>query len=106
MGLHISLTFKNELVFTKSTTHNNRHKAQEVGLYELLWYGNEHGFSKASQLIEPLSQGIETLLTEPDKFQSMDSPNGWGLYEYFLPYLQDLLRACKEYPDAEFTSER
>lgn len=29
-----------------------------------------------------------------------NSPNGWGTYKYFVPWLEKYLAACKEYPDA------
>ena len=37
----------------------------------------------------------------PDVFKKFDSSNGWGVYDYFLPWLKELLNACKEYPLAD-----
>lgn len=37
---------------------------------------------------------------EPERFKKFGSPNGWGTYEHFLPWVESYLKACEEYPDA------
>ncbi len=58
-----------------------------------LW---EYGIDKAWQLIEPLRSAIATLQANPDKFKQFDPPNGWGMYEDFVLWLQQYLCACDE----------
>lgn len=36
----------------------------------------------------------------PEHYEEFNSINGWGLYENFVPFVEDYLNACKENPDA------
>lgn len=36
---------------------------------------------------------------EPERFQALNSPNGWGTYKQFVPWLERLLAACERDPD-------
>jgi hypothetical protein len=74
--------------------------AEEVGIYEYLWYPEEIGITEAKQLIEPLRAGLKLMKRDPARFKEFDSPNGWGLYVNFVPWIEKYLAACEEYPDA------
>lgn len=44
--------------------------------------------------------------TAARRFRAYDSPNGWGTYDNFVPWLEKYLAACEEYPDAEVRVSR
>jgi len=93
-------------VFDKNITHNLAEMAEKAGIYEALWRPDEHGYKKAEQIIPILKKGIEQLESRPDYFKQFDSPNGWGLYIHFLPFVKEVLAACEEYPDADIRVSR
>jgi len=74
--------------------------AEAVGIYKHLWRPEEIGIKVAGELIEPLRDGLKKLKEDPQKYKEYDSPNGWGTYKYFVPFVEDYLNACVEYPDA------
>ena len=97
-------------------THNLWKMAKACGLYNILWYpyrlfrtefANEneemeyesHCEIQAIQLIEPMERGLKELKSNPAKYKTYNSENGWGLYEHFLPFVEKYLEACKQYPD-------
>jgi hypothetical protein len=54
----------------------------------------------ASDLIEIIEQGLDLLKLRPDYFSKFDSPNGWGTYVHFVPFVEKYLNALKQYPDS------
>jgi len=93
-------------VFGANITHNLDTMAEEAGIYEALWRPTEHGYSKAEQIIPILREGIKLLEDDPERFMKFDSPNGWGLYIHFVPFVKSVLAACEEYPDADIRVSR
>lgn len=93
-------------VYWANITHNLVGMADAAGIYQALWRPEEIGITKASQLIEPLTKGLELLKSDPAKFEAFNSPNGWGLYENFMPFVEKYLEACKENPDADVSVSR
>jgi len=87
-------------VYSANITHNLNRMAEETGIYEHLWRPEEIGITKAAQLIEPLRAGLKLLESDPVRFEKFNSPNGWGLYEHFVPFVRNYLRACEENPDS------
>ena len=87
-------------VYTSNITHNLNEMAEAVGIYKHLWRPEEIGIKVAGELIEPLRDGLKKLKEDPQKYKEYDSPNGWGTYKYFVPFVEDYLNACVEYPDA------
>lgn len=107
MSLDLSLLRMQETpVYTANITHNLTQMAEAVGLYGVLWRPEENGITTAEQLIDPLKAGIAALRAEPVRFRALSAPNGWGTYDHFLPFLQRLLLACQEYPDARVEASR
>lgn len=92
--------------YWRNITHNLGAMAREAGIYEACWRPEEIGITKAAQLIEPLRNGIALMKADPARFQKHNSPNGWGLYENFLPWLEDYLKACESMPDADVSFSR
>jgi hypothetical protein len=90
----------------QNITHNLAGMADAAGLYKLLWRPEENGIVKAGQLIEPLQLGIALMEANPERFRAMDAENGWGTYDQFVPWLKQLLTACREYPDGLVRASR
>lgn len=89
-----------EQVYCANITHNLNIMAREAGIYEALWRPEEIGANKASEIVELLENGLADLKARPEHFKTFNSPNGWGMYEHFVPFVEKYLNACKEYPDA------
>lgn len=87
-------------VFSSNITHNLGPMAEEAGIYKHLWRPEEIGVTKASQLIEPLRVGLETMKANPPRFEKHNSSNGWGLYKNFVPWVEEYLTACQAHPDS------
>ena len=107
MSLDVYLTaVRPTEVYSRNITHNLNKMAMEAGIYEALWRPEEIGIVRADQLIEPLTVGLEKLKADPEYYQKFNAPNGWGMYEHFVPFVEDYLQACKENPDAEVNVSR
>ena len=87
-------------VFEGNVTHNLGEMAAMAGVYGCIWYPEESGFKTAGEIIEPLRKGLELLKSEPEFFQKFNPPNGWETYEGLVKFVEDLLQACEENPDA------
>ena len=107
MSLDVYLTDdEGHEVFSANITHNLGAMAREAGIYECLWRPDEHGITKAAQIIEPLAAGVAKLATEKARFDALNAPNGWGLWENFLPWCAKYLQACRDHPDADVQVSR
>lgn len=90
-------------VFESNITHNLTAMASAAGVYEVLWHpeklpGDQP--KEASEIIETLEAGLAKLKADPEHFRQFDAPNGWGKYDHFVPFVEGVLAACKEHPDA------
>ena len=106
MSLDFYLSQDGKEMFSRNITHNLGKMADAAGIYKCLWRPEENGFVKASQCVEPLKAGLLALVSDPERFQKFDSPNGWGLYIHFAPLVTAVLMACIEYPDADVEVSR
>lgn len=95
-----TLTEEKETVYDANITHNLGTMATEAGIYEALWRPEEIGKTKASEIVELLEKGLLNLKSRPEYFEKFNSPNGWGMYEHFVPFVEKYLEACKDNPDA------
>lgn len=95
-----------ETVYSSNITHNLNRVAEEAGIYKHLWYPEEIGISKASQLIAPLDAGLALMKSDPARFEKHNASNGWGLYQHFVTWVRDYLDACRDYPDADVSVSR
>lgn len=93
-------TEDDEQVYWANITHNLGKMAGEAGIYEALWRPEEIGKKRASEIVELLEKGLTDLKTRPEHFEKFNSPNGWGMYKNFVPFVEKYLEACKEFPDA------
>ena len=88
-----------EEVYSANCTHNLNTMADKCGLYELLWRPEEIDITKANQLIEPLTVGLELLKSNPEYFKQFNPSNGWGSYDGFVRFVEKYLEACVENDD-------
>ncbi|MBD3261037.1 MAG: hypothetical protein GF334_05045 [Candidatus Altiarchaeales archaeon] len=100
MSLDFRLQIEIEL-FWKNITHNLGKMADEAGIYKALWRPNENGYVYANDIIDILEKGLEDLKKRPKHFEKFNSPNGWGLYEHFVPFVQECYDACVKHPKAK-----
>lgn len=87
-------------VFSDNITHNLGGMADEAGIYKALWRPEEIDISNAYQLIQPLTDGLTLLKSDPDRFRVHNPENGWGSYESLVQFVENYLKACKQYPTA------
>lgn len=93
-------------LFSGNITHNLWAMADAAGVYEACWRPEEIGITRAHQLTPLLRPAIARLRTYPELFQQFDSPNGWGLYVNFVPWLEEYADACERYPNAKVRASR
>ena len=87
-------------IYSANITHNLNKMAAAAGIYGCLWRPDENGITHASQIIEPLTAGLVLLATEKSRFERFNAPNGWGMWEHFVPWCANYLQACRDNPDA------
>ena len=92
--------YENDDVYSANITHNLNTMAEAAGIYECLWRPDEIGITLAAQLIDPLSHGLQELCRDPERFRSLNPPNGWGSYEVLVSFVEKYLLACIKYPEA------
>lgn len=95
-----TLEEKEEIVYDANITHNLGEMADKAGIYYALWRPEEIGKTLANEIIEILEKGLSDLKSRPEYFEQFNSPNGWGMYDHFVPFVENYLKACKEYPNA------
>ena len=101
MSLDVSLSAVRKVeVYSANITHNLGKMANAAGIYQHLWRPDELGIKQAGELIMPLRAGLELLKSDPVRFKKFDSPNGWGMYVHFVPFVEKYLDACEQNPDA------
>lgn len=93
-------------VYWANITHNLNRMANAAGIYRTLWRPEEIGAVKARDLIEPMREGLRKLKKDPSRYERYNAPNGWGLYEHFVPWVEKYLAACEQNPDANVKVSR
>jgi len=93
-------------LYETNITHNLGAMAEAAGIYKHLWRPEEIGLTTAGELIKPLREGLKKLVDEPKAFEKYNSPNGWGMYEHFVPFVREYLEACEEHPKATIDGSR
>lgn len=93
-------------IYWRNITHNLGSMANAAGIYEHLWHPETIGITKASQLIEPLTAGLDKLISERVEMQKYNPINGWGDYMALVSFVSSYLAACKASPDATVRARR
>jgi len=121
-----TLEEKQEDVYSANITHNLGKMAGEAGLYEALWRPHrlkegynipeddhqaeykfeEENLVRAYEIIPIIEKGLEDMLARPKHYETFNSPNGWGMYEHFIPFIEQYLEALKEYPESFVDCDR
>ena len=86
-------------LWSKNITHNLGTMASHLGIYVILWRPAEE--QRAKDMIAPLENAIDLMKKMPDVYKVYEPANKWGTLENFLPWLEDLLEACKIHPEAK-----
>ena len=94
------LEFESEYIYSSNITHNLGEMADKAGIYYALWRPEEIGKEKAADIIDILKTGLADLKARPEYFEQFNSSNGWGMYENFVPFVENYLNACIANPDA------
>ena len=92
--------------YWRNITHNLGKMAGEAGIYDVLWRPDELCLVKAHQLVGPLTEGLERLKSEPEKYKAFNPKNGWGDYGGLVEFVTDYLAACTANPDADVSVSR
>jgi hypothetical protein len=106
MSLDVYLKKGRETVYSANITHNLGKMAAACGVYYACWRPSEINAKKAVHILPMLSDGVRLLKDYPDFYKLFDSPNGWGVYDNFLPWLQKYAIACYQYPEATIKVSR
>ena len=102
MSLDISLhEVSRHSVYEDNITHNLTKMAEALGVYKAIWHPEEVGIKYAKDLGTILEHKYIELLSNSKKYKQYNATNGWGMYENFCRFINELLIACKEHPDAE-----
>lgn len=90
-----------EEVFWANITNNLTTMAEKAELYKPLWHPEKLNIKIAKDLIKPIEKGLKNLKRGGrDKFVEFEASNGWGTYNNFVPFVEKVLKACKENPEA------
>ena len=93
-------------LYSANITHNLSGMAEAAGIYRACWRPEEVEITKAKQLIPFLEMGLKVLREDPETYKGYNSPNGWGKYECFVPWVEKYLQACVEFPEADVSVSR
>lgn len=121
----LAVNYELAVVYDAGITHNLGNMADKAGIYEACWRPyrlhrdyvatinddleyefEQNHIMQAKDIITLLEKGYNDMLKRPEYYKKFDSPNGWGLYIHFLPWVEKYLEACKTFPDAEISVSR
>jgi hypothetical protein len=84
-------TYETDSLYWANITHNLGKMAGEAGIYKALWRPEEIEAKYAKDIIEIVEKGLADLKARPEYFEQFNSPNGWGMYEHFVPFVEKYL---------------
>lgn len=87
-----------QTVFDSNMTHNVSPMWTLAGIHDEIY--NSEGYP-AKDVLPALIRGHEKMKKFPDAFRTLNSENGWGMYEHALLFLEKIIAACKEYPNSQ-----
>jgi len=95
-----------DVLYSANITHNLCEMASAAGIYYHLWRPEEKGFEFAEDIVKGLENGLRKMKAKPNYYKTFNAKNGWGLYKHFVPFVENYLIACKEYPNANIHCDR
>ena len=75
--------------------------AVEAGVYQPVWYPEDNGIKKASQLIDRLRAGVNRMESRQKHFRQWNGRNDWETSDRFRQFLTEYLHACERHPEAD-----
>lgn len=79
---------------------------EELTLYHILWRPEDIGMIYAKDIVNLLEVGWRILISNPDKYNMYNPPNGWGNYQGLVSFVYHYYNACKDNPEAELRVSR
>ena len=95
-----------ETLFNTNITHNLGEMAREAGIYKALWRPEEIDAKIAKDIIDIVESGLIDLKAGQNTSGNLTVQTGGGTYKHFVPFVEEYLKALKEYPDAEIEISR
>jgi hypothetical protein len=86
-----------EEIFWQNYTHNVTPMWAKAGVYDALYMSDGR---TAKEYVDALEHGVADMVAKPAEYISLNANNGWGTYDTALPWLQKVLIAFKENPEA------
>lgn len=99
-------TYETQELYWANITHNLAKMASEAGIYQAIWRPEEIGAENAKDIIDLVDSGLQLLKNKPEYFKNFNSPNGWGMYKHFVPFVEKYLDALTEYPESKIRVSR
>lgn len=87
-------------------THNLTDMAEDAGIYKAVWRPEEIDLEKAGQAAPIIKKGLELLKSDPNRFKAFNPENGWGDYDGFVNFLDDLVENMEKFPSADIEASR
>lgn len=91
---------KEEELYSRNITHNLTEMADKAWIYRALWHPKDLWVIQAKELINALEVWLKKLKDNPEFYEKFNADNWWWLYENFVPFVESVLNACKQYPEA------
>jgi hypothetical protein len=84
-------------VFDTNYTHNVTPMWRKAGCYDALYMSEG---KSAAEVLPALRAALYAMQSDSDGYRALDAPNKWGTYETALPWLERLVAAFEENPNA------
>lgn len=88
----------------RNITHNLTAMASAAGIYEALWHPErlaaERSYPRGYNVLPLLRDGLEWLLSNPEKAKEKNPPNGWGDYDGLVAFVMAYIKALEDNEDA------
>jgi hypothetical protein len=102
---------RGDIVDDFNITHNlaDMAKAVKIGninLYQVLWRGDEHGFTTTKSIVTPLQIALTKLAKGENEYSNYNSQNGFGAYQNLLLFVNTLLLCAKSNPSCVLEFDR
>ena len=83
--------------------NDDPYEKKYITLYDILW----HGSGQSAKVIAPMLEvGLKKLIENEVELCQYIPENGWGSYAGLIKFTQELLFACKEFPETTLHCHR
>ena len=111
-GYGLNITHNCNLCASKVLLHTPEKKtsriyiADNLSLYSVLWYGDEHNIIQAKDAIPYIQEGLDELIRNMKYYEQFDSPNNYGNVLTLVKFCSMMLYSCRANPNAYLEFER